>query len=85
MSEAKFIGSVFGYEENGYEYNVSYSFEESKISNLGISMPDVVKIEVKDRIGMDARRFVNMERVEKICREKAIEAYFRTRPGMNDN
>lgn len=70
MGDSKYLGSVFSYEENGFDFNVEFKCEEVE-TEIGIKVAKVTGIKVLDRTGSDNSGFVDMEKVTKICENKA--------------
>lgn len=80
MTEPKFLGSIFPYEESGYDFNVSFECVEVLDQDLSIKVAQVVEIKVTDRLGDYSNDLVDMDKVARLCNEKASEALIRTRP-----
>lgn len=86
MDEPKFLGAVFGYEQDGCQFNVCFECVEKVEPETGILYADIVDVLITDPIGMDGSGRVDMETVTALCRQKAAEALSRKiRPDLNAN
>lgn len=87
MEKPRYVGSVFGYEEGPYQYNVSFDYVEKIDPETGLTMADVANIQVINRAGDDASKIVDMNEVTKQCHDKAAECVIRmVRPeSLNGN
>lgn len=70
MGNSKYLGSVFSYEEKGFDFNVEFKCEEVE-TEIGIKVAKVTEIKVLDKTGSDNSDFVDMEKVRTICENKA--------------
>lgn len=69
-----YLGSIFQVHLGGYLFKVSFDCDETLEEETGIVIAVVTNIRVTDKVGGDVNQWVDMEEVEKICLEKAIEA-----------
>lgn len=79
MGNSKYLGSVFAYDEKGFDFNVEFKCEEVE-TELGIKVAQVTEINVLDQTGSDNSFFVDMEKVKRLCEEKAADVLIKHTP-----
>lgn len=67
------IGGAFAFEKGGFLLRVSYDCDEFEDPDTGIYLAIITKITVKDGSGEIINKWVDMEEIEKLCIETAIE------------